>query len=209
MSGLLYAHAKPKDPKIIPTFNEWYNTEHVPDVLKVPGMKAAARYTDETDKDQFLALYSMADVTKTDGLNSVRPTSELFGGQSQYAIADFDVRFMEIEKVFPADSGDVWNDTANPATLLVIHYLPSSPSALSNYEKKAQQLSKIKGWKRSVLVKTVGKQGAEFSPSSEYCGIHGFVGESEGKRSEIEGVIPSAGGDSGVSARYFGLLKMF
>jgi antibiotic biosynthesis monooxygenase (ABM) superfamily enzyme len=40
-------------------FNEWYNHEHIPDVLKFPGVVSARRYraTDPEDRFQYVAVY--------------------------------------------------------------------------------------------------------------------------------------------------------
>ncbi len=49
--------------KIVPekeeAFNEWYNREHVHDVLKVPGCLSARRYKDLTGKEEYpyMAVY--------------------------------------------------------------------------------------------------------------------------------------------------------
>ena len=40
-------------------FNEWYNHEHIPDVLKFPGVVSARRYkaTQPEDRFQYVAVY--------------------------------------------------------------------------------------------------------------------------------------------------------
>lgn len=42
-----------------PAFNEWYNREHIPDVLKFPGVVSARRYraTQPEDRFQYVAVY--------------------------------------------------------------------------------------------------------------------------------------------------------
>ena len=43
-------------------FNEWYNKQHIPDVLKVPGFVAAQRFEVSGDSDlpgRYVAIYEM------------------------------------------------------------------------------------------------------------------------------------------------------
>lgn len=41
-------------------YNEWYDNQHLPDVLAVPGFKSARRFAGEVDgARQYLALYNM------------------------------------------------------------------------------------------------------------------------------------------------------
>ena len=43
-------------------FNEWYNTEHLPELLAVPGILAAARYQAVKGGPQYLAFYELENV---------------------------------------------------------------------------------------------------------------------------------------------------
>lgn len=56
-------------------YNDWYTNTHLPDVLKIPGVKSAARYkladiqmVDQDCKFRYLAIYDL----DTDDLTSVR-----------------------------------------------------------------------------------------------------------------------------------------
>ena len=48
-------------------FNDWYNSEHIPELLAVPGILAAARYEATKGGPKYLAVYELetADVVKT------------------------------------------------------------------------------------------------------------------------------------------------
>jgi hypothetical protein len=56
---LVYVDIDAKDAK---EFNEWYNTEHLPELLAVPGILAAARYQAVKGGPQYLACYELANV---------------------------------------------------------------------------------------------------------------------------------------------------
>jgi len=48
-------------PEAEAEFNEWYNTEHIPQLLGVPGFLSARRYQAADGKSRYLALYELAD----------------------------------------------------------------------------------------------------------------------------------------------------
>ena len=55
-------------------FNEWYNTEHIPQLLGVPGFLSGRRYQAIEGEPKYLALYELAipEVLKTDAFRQVR-----------------------------------------------------------------------------------------------------------------------------------------
>lgn len=73
-------------------FNEWYNQEHVPDVLRYKGVVGARRYkaTVPEDRFQYLAVYEFAseeilnEFLKSDFLKSLKKEYDAhFGGVSE------------------------------------------------------------------------------------------------------------------------------
>jgi hypothetical protein len=49
-------------PEAEAEFNEWYNSEHIPERLAVPGVLAAQRYQAVEGQPKYIALYELADV---------------------------------------------------------------------------------------------------------------------------------------------------
>ena len=47
------------DAKHDKEFNEWYNTEHLPELLAVPGILSAARYKAVKGGPKYLAFYEL------------------------------------------------------------------------------------------------------------------------------------------------------
>ena len=47
------------DPEKEKQFNEWYNKEHIPALLKVPGVKGAHRYTSLEGTPKYIAIYKL------------------------------------------------------------------------------------------------------------------------------------------------------
>ena len=75
--GLLVASMN-VDPAAEPEFNEWYNSEHLPQLAAVPGVLCARRFSSpDADRErQYLALYHMTgpDVSRSHGLDRRQPT---------------------------------------------------------------------------------------------------------------------------------------
>jgi hypothetical protein len=60
----VYANAVPgKDDE----FNRWYNEQHLGDVLTVPGIVAAQRFTINSDKWRYLTIYEL-DTNNVEGV---------------------------------------------------------------------------------------------------------------------------------------------
>ena len=61
-------------PEFEAEFNQWYDTEHVPQLLGVPGFLNAWRYQAVEGKPKYLAIYELADenVLKGDAFRQVR-----------------------------------------------------------------------------------------------------------------------------------------
>ena len=50
------------DAKDAQEFNEWYNKEHLPELLSVPGILSAARYEAVSSGAEYLACYELESV---------------------------------------------------------------------------------------------------------------------------------------------------
>ena len=55
-------------------FNEWYDKEHIPQLLSIPGFHSGQRYQAAEGKPKYLAIYRLADehVLKSDAFRAVR-----------------------------------------------------------------------------------------------------------------------------------------
>ena len=62
------------DPKYEEEFNAWYNTEHLPDLLRLPGFLDGARYVAEKGGPKYLAVYELtsAEALKSAEFQKVR-----------------------------------------------------------------------------------------------------------------------------------------
>lgn len=59
LSKYLFMVGVDVDPEKEQQFNEWYNNEHIPALLKVPGVIAAYRYESSTGTPKYIAVYEL------------------------------------------------------------------------------------------------------------------------------------------------------
>ncbi len=61
-------------PEVEREFNDWYNSEHIPQLLGVPGFLSGRRYQAVEGEPKYLALYDLTDaeVLKSDAFRQVR-----------------------------------------------------------------------------------------------------------------------------------------
>ena len=61
-------------PEVEREFNDWYNSEHIPQLLGVPGFLSGRRYQAVEGEPKYLALYDLSDaeVLKSDAFRQVR-----------------------------------------------------------------------------------------------------------------------------------------
>jgi hypothetical protein len=60
--GLFLVYTDLIDPKYEEELNAWYNTEHLPELLSLPGFIAAARYVATRGSPKYLAVYELTSV---------------------------------------------------------------------------------------------------------------------------------------------------
>jgi hypothetical protein len=60
--GILLVYTDLSEPKYEEEFNAWYNTEHLPELLAIPGVLDAARYVATKGGPKYLAAYELASV---------------------------------------------------------------------------------------------------------------------------------------------------
>ena len=101
--GLLYVNSQIDSAKISPeVFTEWYEDEHISDVLRTSGINSAYRYyttskEEEPNSRPYLALYPLEDISflQTEEFKSIPVHSDLVPteGRCIFDVADFDVRY--------------------------------------------------------------------------------------------------------------------
>ena len=81
-------------------FNAWYNEDHIPALVAVPGVYCARRYVAVEGDPKYLAVYEMSDgaVTKTPEWNRARD----FGRSAQIRPHLRDLRAVVARRILPA-----------------------------------------------------------------------------------------------------------
>lgn len=74
-------------------FNRWYNEQHIPDVLKFPGLVSARRYKAIAGEDRFeyMAVYEVKDEATYRSL--------MASEHMKYLVADYDKHFPNSERM--------------------------------------------------------------------------------------------------------------
>lgn len=67
------------EPEKEEEFNKWYNTEHVPAILKVPGVLSGYRYVSREGTPKYMAVYELkdSDVLKSDAWKNAVETGSV------------------------------------------------------------------------------------------------------------------------------------
>ena len=60
LAKYLYTVRMDVNPEREKHFNEWYNNEHIPALLKVPGVIGAYRYISLQDAPKYIAIYELS-----------------------------------------------------------------------------------------------------------------------------------------------------
>ena len=98
--GIMFVQSKILDPDVLSekTYIEWYEDEHIAEIMETSGVNSAFRYknADPSVDKPFLATYPLGDLAFTQGeeFKKIKVHSDkLPGGGPIYDLADFDVRY--------------------------------------------------------------------------------------------------------------------
>jgi hypothetical protein len=111
--GCLYVQSKISRPDILDeeSYLQWYDEEHIPELLQTSGIKSARRFKDVDPEAEmpYLALYSVADLAflNTEEFKKIKIKSDLLPETGVvYDLADFAVRYDKLIQVFdPTQQG--------------------------------------------------------------------------------------------------------
>jgi hypothetical protein len=199
------------------TFNRFYTDVHVPDVMATGAASGAARWkvADETNLDQYLALYKVKDMAlcRSDAFKSIPMTHELLGTQSIHDWADLETRFYTFEDIREREKmgseGTFWchllclsvnrfttNITTGYAstTKIISAGLQAPSEELSKEvdrwyrEEHDEQMSKEPGWIRTTRYR-LGYTSNPRRQGPEWMTIHEF-GEGNKLGTTVRALVP-------------------
>jgi hypothetical protein len=180
MRGLLAAFMNPP-PGDEAGFNAWYDEEHVPDRLAVPGFLKAQRYKAASEEGpRYLALYDLSSVDVLQGLDYQRVVQERSQRETDM-LASIPMIDRRVVKLLV--DGDAWIDNA-PYQLTVAMSPP--PDANDDFvawyaEEHIRMLLAIPGWRRVRLFQQVEGDGPAFMAIHELETPHVFDHENYAK----------------------------
>ena len=106
--GILFVNSKIARNDLIDEklYLQWYDEDHIPEILKTSGVRSALRFKDVNgDKAEmpYLAMYPMEDIgfTQSEEFRKIKVHSPMLPGQNSiYDLCDFDVRVYKLVQVF-------------------------------------------------------------------------------------------------------------
>lgn len=182
-------------------FNEWYDTEHIPQLLSVPGFLSGRRYQAAEGKPKYLAIYQLADenVLKSDAFRAVReqPTAwtkkitphfrntqrgvfrQIFAhGVSSSKDAEF---VLTVRLNTPADHEKDFNDWYNE------DHIPALAGVPGVY--CARRYAAIEGDPRYLAVYEMRDGAATKSPEWETARMHGRTAQIRPYLKDLQAVV--------------------
>ena len=107
--GILYVEARisRKDIMDEDVYMNWYDNDHIAEIIETSGVDSAFRYKREDAEWPYLAIYEMRDIAFTQGeeFRKIRVHSDLLPGSKLcYDLADNNVRYYKLLQVYDPTS---------------------------------------------------------------------------------------------------------
>ena len=190
MRGLLFSQMSPP-PELDAEFHDWYDNEHIPVRLALPGFGSAARYRAVGEATEYLVCYFIDDlaVLKTEAYDEIKRSPGARTARMLDAVSGF-TRFT-CELVAEAGS------TA-AGDLLVVHAVDVAPGQGPEFETRyadaAAQLFATGAYERMQLYRSFGDNvGGPFTHLALYeIGEDHDASTEAGERLAASVTIPSA-----------------
>jgi hypothetical protein len=142
------------------TFLEWYDEDHIAEVVSTSGIRSGFRYIDDaktsalgdsTNSKPFLAFYPMDDMsfTLSEEFRRIKVKSDILPGSGiVYDMADFDVSYLGLK----AKTERKKDGTGAARFMLSCGIRLEAPQAVHDFSKKQQEhICQEKGYVRTLL----------------------------------------------------------
>ncbi|KAM0328744.1 hypothetical protein ACHAQA_005157 [Verticillium albo-atrum] len=160
--GILYVNSKIDRPDLIDEekYMDWYDNDHIAEILETSAMKTAFRYKDvdfaNADKP-YLAMYPMDDIafTQTDEFKNIRVHSDMLpGGGPIYDLAEIDVRYYNLIQVYdPTNKGPGHTKTILSAQVELGPDLSAEEFDRWYREEHLEKMAQVEGFLRTTRFK--------------------------------------------------------
>ncbi|KAH9848163.1 hypothetical protein C2E23DRAFT_889400 [Lenzites betulinus] len=202
MPGLLFVYSEPGAAVSEDEFNDWYDNEHVPLRLPIPGFQSWARWTAaDGARPTFCAIYDLsspavitappyADLAHT---RSARETALI----ARLALLDRRTYTLR-EPVYPPAAGDAY-DPRRPgpyASVVEVDVKPEGEAEFNRWyeEEHIPLLAKVPGWVRSrrFELESAGATGSEAKPGDappKYLAIHEWENPTAFETAEFKAAV--------------------
>lgn len=184
MPGILFVYSEPGSAVSDEEFNDWYDNEHVPLRLPIPGFNSWSRWVAaDGERPTYGALYDLSSTA----VISEPPYASLASTRSEREaaiiprLALLDRRtYTLVEPVHPPKAGDAY-DVRKPGPYASIVEIEVKPDAEDEFNKWYEEehipmLAKVPGWVRSrrFVLEFAGATGSEAKEGQppKYMAIH-------------------------------------
>ncbi|CAK7233731.1 hypothetical protein SCUCBS95973_008695 [Sporothrix curviconia] len=159
--GILYVEARisAKDIMDEATYMNWYDNDHIAEIIQTSGVDSAFRYKREGAEWPYLAMYEMRDIAFTQGdeFRKIRVYSDLLPGSKLcYDLADNNVRYYKLEQVYdPTNKGPGHTKTLISAQYELKDGYPAEDFDAWYRKEYLDQLARAPGYVRTTRFKLV------------------------------------------------------
>lgn len=172
--GLCYVTSAVRNPHHLSDakFNDFYDNEHVPDILRYGFSKLALRYknADPESKAAYLALYPLDDVAKVSSPTTAEMMEEcrrsrILDGQDHHELIDYDVSAWSKIQTFEGHGHSDKTGRERGQTLVAVFVEPGdgaeAEAEVDTWYRKQHLdvLSMCRGYRRSTRYRLAGEGG--------------------------------------------------
>ncbi|KAI0327394.1 hypothetical protein GY45DRAFT_1133194 [Cubamyces sp. BRFM 1775] len=204
MAGLLFVYSDPGSAVSQEEFNDWYDNEHVPLRIPIPGFQSWSRWAAaDGQRPAYTAFYDLStpDVVAQPAYAGLADTRSEREKSILSRIALLDRRTYKLhEPVYPPKAGDAY-DSAKPGSYISVVEVDvkQEPGIEEDFnkwydEEHIPMLAKVPGWVRSrrfVLVNSgaTGTEAKADEKPTKYLTIHEWEDPDASSKEEFKAAI--------------------
>ena len=183
--GICYVTARPRPQLPDSQFNDFYNTEHIPDMLRYDFAPLALRYknADPASPLAYLALYPQDDAARIASPETAKMMEEcrysrVLGGQDHHELIEYGVSAWTHVQTFEGPGAEALTGNERGETLVAVTVAPGAGAGAEEdleawyREEHLGMLSRCRGYRRSTRYR---REGGEGSQEPKFLALHEYA----------------------------------